>query len=309
VNQPYILEGANRFDALQQMGTKSFPAQIVIDRGGGSGRPRDVVSPAQAIGVEAPVNRRGALDIPQWFKDKLNAVEALRGAMTGQKNPRWSVSIPDEKGTSLFFPAKGKSKPELMTAAAAGLPPGSSIADLGAGRAVLNTAAEQLPLAERERLLPLIGETKLKPGKTAPPPYSTKGIAESIDYATDWAKQPGSRAVTEKMFGHLDKLQPAELRRLDGAVRGVAGDLMDVFLQKSKARKEPLRADLMNMLRILKEQGLEGVRDSLKAGGYLPAIALAILGGQSAMDPEASGRTPAQPPSASGSSTTVHTSR
>jgi len=241
-------------------------------------RPPLETNPAKAIGVPAPVTQRGELDIPQWFKDKLNAVEAARGAMTGQKAMAWNAPIPSEEGTSLFYPAKGKAKPENMGLVSALKDSSYDVSDVGAGRAVMNWGQQALSKAEQDKLLPLIGETKLKEGEVAPQPFRTKNISNLISYAQEWAQEPGSGAVTRKMFDYLDRLREGDFNRLDRALRGVAGDLADTYLQKAKALKQPLRKDLMNMLGIMREKGLDGVRQSLRGGGYLPAIALAVLG-------------------------------
>jgi hypothetical protein len=51
-----------------------------------------------------------------------------------------------------------------------------------------------------------------------------------------------------------------------------AGDLEQIF--RSKAKKgEPVREDLMNLLQIVKDKGLAGLRKAVKAKEFLPSLA------------------------------------
>ena len=46
----------------------------------------------------------------------------------------------------------------------------------------------------------------------------------------------------------------------------------------SKKLKTPLREDHMNALKILSEKGFKGLREAMKNGAVLPAVALPIFG-------------------------------
>jgi hypothetical protein len=269
--------------------------------------------PGYAKGAEVPVIRRKAAvtetnpegyDIPEDIKTKVNATEAVRGAMTAQLGSPWNIQVPDEKGISIHFPAEGKSNPTAMKKAFELTEGKGAIVDIGAGRNFLNFGKQALTKQEINQLHQLVGETKLEPGEVAPPPINTTNISDYVNYANEWARQPGSGAVTRKMFQYLDALgdsSPGALRKLDSEVQTIAGRLYNLYKLKAAnlagykmpegpltaasggagggGGQPPIRLDLMNMLDVLSKKGLTGLRQELNSGGFLPAIALLILGG------------------------------
>jgi hypothetical protein len=45
----------------------------------------------------------------------------------------------------------------------------------------------------------------------------------------------------------------------------------------AKSKKPSVRRDVMNMLSIMRDQGLAGVRQGLKSGAFLPGLVGAVL--------------------------------
>lgn len=55
-----------------------------------------------------------------------------------------------------------------------------------------------------------------------------------------------------------------------------------MYETKAASSGAPVRDDLMHMLSIMRDQGLAGVKQVMKQGGYLPAVTLALLAGEEA---------------------------
>lgn len=244
--------------------------EIARLRGSPGSRQPQEINPGYAAGVEVPVTKRGELNIPQSVQDKLNAAEAARGAMTGQLGSPWNAQIPDPAGASLRIPLEKQAGRDPMGLAAHLVGTDVSLADTARGVHVLNWAEKALPQQDIDLLTGLFG------GKQEP--IKTTNVSQYIDYAADWAKKPGSRAVTTKMFEYVDKLKPADQKRLSDAMQEAAGRVYEIYNSAAASRKEPVRGDVMRFLGFLKDKGLAGVKSELLKGGVLPAVVLAILG-------------------------------
>ncbi len=110
--------------------------------------------------------------------------------------------------------------------------------------------------------------------------YASRIDAQATDYSDAWAEGPGSGAATRQLFEVLDAPDaPDVLARLDAdpALRDMVKARMerdaDMLIEKGWA----LRNDIQNARRIFSESGLEGLRQALKDGAILPAIALPAL--------------------------------
>jgi hypothetical protein len=227
----------------------------------------------------------------------------------------YNAQVPNPKGTSLYIPAKGKATPEQMGIAAALTPdlpggkPAFNVSDIGAGRNVMNWGPK-FSDRDKDLLNDLVGErfekldpAKLEEAREAHPDWTDQQVRNSlrerpvstvtegnlINFVDDWTHQPGSGTATRRAFSFIDKLNPGDFNRLDKGVRGVAGDLLDTYTQKAKSMKAPVREDLMNLLGILRDQGLKAAKQAAYSGGFVPAIALAILLGD-----HGTGQQPAQ---------------
>ena len=99
---------------------------------------------------------------------------------------------------------------------------------------------------------------------------------------TDEFKQGvGSQAVTKKMFSELDKLPAKDLNKLDNAeLKLAAKDLLELNARTAAKNNFPTREDHQNLLRIISEKGLKGLRAAIGTKELLPAIFVLGLGGQ-----------------------------
>ena len=89
----------------------------------------------------------------------------------------------------------------------------------------------------------------------------------------------GRSLRTKTLFEKLDTV-PGVLASLDKS-REFKQLIMDNIQRAndwSKKMNSPLRQDHMNALEIIKDKGLVGLRDAMKKGAVLPAVALPILG-------------------------------
>jgi hypothetical protein len=102
-------------------------------------------------------------------------------------------------------------------------------------------------------------------------------IGSYVDLANEWAQKPGSGAVTQRMVDSWDNMTPAGRAGLDQVIGQSAGDLLAHYTQYAKSRQAKPRMDLMNLLGVMRDQGMAGVRAGLKSGAFLPGLVGAFL--------------------------------
>jgi hypothetical protein len=224
-----------------------------------SGRLPMETQPGFALGNDININARKG--VPKNTQNKLTAAEAIRGGMTGQHGSPWNMQIPSRKGNSLFVDLEGPVDPERMGLSAALQNGEGALADTGSGTAMINWG-DKPSAKEAEVIANRLGGT----GVTA-----TKNISDYVDYSDQWMQPQGSGAVARKMLGYADELSPSDYRAISDAAMAPAGKLHDLYEAISRTRNEATRADLMNMLRILRNKGLPGIAAGLAAGEALPA--------------------------------------
>lgn len=262
-----VLQNASGLDALSVRGMigsfkergkpwdtnpgRSLPAEVPLQWAWDNdlGRYKPVLSPENMARVEAPA--------------------AVHGAMMGQAGVGLPglVSHPEGQHFVLEMPDKPKLTPEVMQKLQAKYPK-LTFAHTGKDIAVLDLENLNLTDIQRKNVAKMAG---------ALGHVNADNVGSYVNYADAWANKPGSGAVTQRMLDYVDKLRPEEQAALDQAVRQPAGDVLAHYAQNVKSRKLPARADLMNMLQIMHEQGLAGVRAGLKSGAFLPALAGAFL--------------------------------
>jgi hypothetical protein len=257
-------------------------------------------NPGTSIPSEVQLTARGRM--PAADERKLNAISAARGGFTAQEGTPYNVLRPDEKGTMAFVPRDRRAPAEVMEPAVRAIkdPDNMFLADTGMGTAILNMGDQPIPkdtvtelggilqgdIMDRARVK---AAATGKPVKRPPEPARAAGVGgDMIEYTTrqvtrDGKKETvrgelnrgqGSGAVVREMFRHLDELTPAEFRRLDSSeVRTMAGDLAALNVDTAKKQGFPLRDDVQNMLRIVKERGLAGLRAAVGAREFLPSLA------------------------------------
>jgi hypothetical protein len=223
--------------------------------------------PMYPTGAEVPIVETKNIpnvpdpDIPQYIKDQLTAVEALRGSMTAQRGSPWNLQIPYEHGESFYVPLKKKIGRDEMGASASLQEGDTAIADTGRGASVLNFG-DRFTKKEKDLIAQRLGGTEHFP---------TKNISDYVDYSNEWLQPPGSGAVTRKMLSQTGKLKPEDLNALSNAAKDPAGLLHDLYEQSSRTRNEPTREDLMRLLKTIRDKGLPGVAAGLAAGEAFPA--------------------------------------
>ena len=99
-----------------------------------------------------------------------------------------------------------------------------------------------------------------------------------VDLTKEWQAGVGSRQVTQRMLDELKKIGPERFASLDNnEIRNAAGDILKVY-QGREAKGQTVRPDLMNMLAIVRDTGLKGLRKAMKdPDQLLPAIVSAGL--------------------------------
>jgi len=217
------------------------------------------VQPMFALGHESPVT--ASLDLPKRTHDKMRSAAALRGAMTGQGGQAYNVQIPDPNGTSLFVPLDKKVGKDEMTFSAGLVPENTFLADTGRGMSVINYG-DKYGGEEAELIAQRLGGTDSVP---------TTSRGDYIDYSKDWQQPQGSGAVATKMLSHMGPLSVRDFNELSKAAQVPAGEVYDAYRALESNKGYVVREDLMNMLRILRNQGIPGVAAALAAGEALPS--------------------------------------
>ena len=231
------------------------------------------INPGYSSRVEVPLTKAG--DIPQSYKDRLAAAEALRGYMTGQRGSTYNLQVPDRKGSGMMIPLEKKADPEAMRLASSMTDEDVFLADTGQGTAViLNPYKEgNQPLggSERKFLTDLLG------GQTAVP---TRNISDYIDYSEALTGPEGTGAATRLLGERLSPLSKAQQTRLSEAAQPVAGDVLDIMTKAHQRAERPMRADYARALELIKRGGIPALMAALAAGEALPAELVSDLLGE-----------------------------
>ena len=74
------------------------------------------------------------------------------------------------------------------------------------------------------------------------------------------------------MMNSVNKMTPEARNAIDQDVRDTAGKTLAYYNQKVRTQGWTPREDLMNLLGVMQQQGLAGVRKGLKNGAFLPAL-------------------------------------
>jgi hypothetical protein len=104
-----------------------------------------------------------------------------------------------------------------------------------------------------------------------------QNVSEYVDYAEEWAKASGSGEVTRKMLDHINRMRPDDRARVDAALRGPAGELERWYRKTADKSGQRVREDLMNLLGILRDRGLDGAQEALNSKAFLPGLIGAVL--------------------------------
>src|SRR4030095_7660492 len=75
-----------------------------------------------------------------------------------------------------------------------------------------------------------------------------------------------------------DRLSPEDYARLDQDVRTPMGELLNEYQSlRKRMPNEPVREDMLNLIKIIRDEGLEGARQAWRSGAFLPAAVGAVL--------------------------------
>ena len=228
--------------------------------------------PGFAAGVDVPIAGGKTPRMRAADEQRMHTAATLRGAMTAQHGSPYSGMVPHKQGADLFVPHKGKLKQDEIKAFVNryGLED-VAVADVGEGVNILNWTGTPYTPAQQVEIHGLLGAPAKKQAATA------KNIADPnmsyVDLQSEWLRPPGSGAVTQRVMDALGKLSAKDLKRLDSKdLHRAAGDLHKIYSGQAK-KGEPVRADLMNMLAIVRDSGLAGLRAALGKKEFLPALA------------------------------------
>ena len=226
-------------------------------------------NPGFAAGVEVPLTKRKT--IPRKEEQRLRTAATLRGGLLAQEGSPYSGLIPDTAGADAIVVRDKKLTPAEMTEFADrfGLEDVAAV-DTGKGVGLLNWTGKPYTIEELDE----IGQVLSPQSK---PAGAARNVADPdmsyVDLSEEFANAPGSGAVTQRMVDELDKLSAKDFKKLDQPnVRIAARDLNKIDEARKKAG-EPVREDLMRMREIVAEKGLTGLKEALKKGDFVPALA------------------------------------
>ena len=234
-------------------------------------------NPGAAIGVEVPISAQRR--IPKRTEQQLRTAATIRGGLLAQEGSPYSGIIPDPLGGDAFVTATKKLPRDQLEKYAAefgiGDDAATAIVDYGQGAGILNWADRPFDDKQLEKIKDVLGERNKK-GKNISDALAGRNVAdENMSYVNlkpEFAQAPGSGSVSQRMVDEMNKLSAADFKRLDKKnVRVAAGDVLKAYESKQK-QGQPVREDLMNMLKIIEAKGLAGLRTAVKAKEFLPAI-------------------------------------
>lgn len=226
-------------------------------------------NPLNAMGVEVPVrNTRQGPRMRPYDEQKLRFGNTFRGAVLAQHAVPNNAQILDETGSNLVIRRDKKVSPENM-GGLLGAYPDVAAADTGAGVNVLRFDGKQFTDEQAAQIQGLLGGSNVSRTREV-----TNPDMNYPDLTEDWMAPDGSRKLTDRILDEANKIRPADLRKFDNPqLRNAVGDVLDLY--QGRANKgQQVRPDLMNMLRIFRDGGLEGLRKArLDPNQLLPALA------------------------------------
>lgn len=222
-------------------------------------------------------------NIPAGQSTKLDAAATLRGGLLAQEGTPYMAIRPNaatEPG-EVLIPRDKPATPQSMQEVAGILPKDTVAVDTGRGVGLLDFESPDIAPLPREIEQQATGllqaDQKIPRERVA----VEKVGGNYIDMTDEFKQGVGSQAVTKKMFSELDKLPAKDLNKLDNSeLKLAAKDLLELNARTAAKNKFPTREDHQNLLRIISEKGLKGLRAAIGTKELLPSIFVLGLGSQ-----------------------------
>lgn len=203
----------------------------------------------------------------------------MRGAMTAQFGNPYNAQLLSTTGNNLAIPLDSKVSPERMldflnrygTDRLVPADTGSTVNVLNSGKRLTDEEAKEVA----SRLSGDPAATALRGREVSDPTMNY------VDLTTEWLKPSGSRDVTRRMLDEIERLNsitPGGLATMDNAeLRNAAGKLHTIYDSHAQMG-QTVRPDLMNLLRIMSQDGIDGLKAAMRDNKQLlPGLGLAAL--------------------------------
>lgn len=220
-----------------------------------------------AAGVELPLrrSRKGEPFLHPEDEAALRAGEGIRGLLTQQHGSPASGITPYEAGNSYFVPREGKAGvPSLL--AGQRVDPDMAFADVGKGINAISFSPGPMSTGKKDLLQEALQDEAKLQG------YRGKSLGVYVDRSKGLLELPqGTGEMTREWLKDVDSLPARRQKGLSQGLRQVADPLHSVY---SKLGPEDApRTDVMNLIQMLKTNGIPAVREGLKRGAILPTAA------------------------------------
>ena len=236
---------------------------IPYQKGGGV---KSSGSNAIMIKTGAPLDEARMRDLAEWADQR---------GMILSDNGKSVVLWPDEYGKK---PALSSAGEEVVPKDS--LPDGAKMRRLLEGKKA--TKKRNAVTGWQEELVNIlqVDKSKVERGRVVSGYVDFEDIGE-FKISNSAPENAGRALRTNKIFEILDNENiPGVLDNLDNSqdFRQLVRDHIARATDWSRKMKSPLRDDHMNALRILEKEGFKGLREAMKKGAILPAVALPIFG-------------------------------
>ena len=212
---------------------------------------------------------------------KLDAAAGLRGGLLAQEGTPFTALRATTGEGEIVVPRDKAATTASMQEVASLLPDNTVAVDTGKGVGLLDFDSPTITPLDEATEESVVGLLQADQKQPRSPVTVEKVGGNYIDYTDEFKAGVGSQAVVRKMMNYLNKLSSKDFNKLDNKeVRLAAKDLLDLNEKTAAKNKFTLREDHQNLLRIVSEKGLKGLRAAVGTKELLPAIFVLGLGGQ-----------------------------
>lgn len=212
---------------------------------------------------------------------KLDAAAGLRGGLLAQEGTPFTALRATTGEGEIVVPRDKAATTASMQEVASLLPDNTVAVDTGKGVGLLDFDSPTITPLDEATEESVVGLLQADQKQPRSPVTVEKVGGNYIDYTDEFKAGVGSQAVVRKMMNYLNKLSSKDFNKLDNKeVRLAAKDLLDLNEKTAAKNKFTLREDHQNLLRIVSEKGLKGLKAAVGTKELLPAIFVLGLGGQ-----------------------------